>query len=100
MFFHLKISLILKVAFIIITARLAVSVPQYHGTQKYRGHSYWTQRYPSLGYTVWGGFWNKYYYGEEEYKRGSTETSGESCGGCHCDDDKQELECRGSPLNL
>ena len=94
MFFHLRISLILHVAFIIVTARLVVSVPS-HGTQIYRGHSYWTKRYPSLGYTEWDGFWNNYYSGE--YKRGST---GVSCQGCHCDDAKQELECLGSPLTL
>ena len=99
MFFHLRISMILQVAFVIVTARLVVSVP-YYGIQKYRGHSYWTQRYASLGYTEWDGFWNNYYMGEVEYKRGSTETSGVSCQGCHCDDDKQELECRGSQLKL
>ena len=99
MFFHLRMSLISQVALIIVTARLVDSVPN-HGTQKYRGHSYWTQRYPSLGYTEWDGFWNNYYYGKVEYRRDSTETSGESCQGCHCDYDKQELECRGSPLKL
>lgn len=99
MFFHLRISLILQVAIIIVTARLIISVP-YHGSQKYLGHSYWTQRYSSLGYTEWDGFWNNYYNGRKQYERGSTETSGESCGGCHCDEDEQELECRGSPSLL
>lgn len=99
MFFHLRISLILQVAIIIVTARLIISVP-YHGSQKYLGHSYWTQRYSSLGYTEWDGFWNNYDNGRKQYERGSTETSGESCGGCHCDEDKQELECPGSPSLL
>ena len=98
MFFHrLTISLILQVAFIIVTARLVVSIP-YHGTQIYLGHSYWTQRYSSLGYKEWDGFWNNYYGRRKQYKR---DTSGLSCGGCGCDDEKQELDCRGrSPLTL
>lgn len=99
MLFHLRISFILPVAIIFVTARLVVSVP-YHGLEKYLGHSYWTQRYPSLGYTEWDGFWNNYYNGRRQYKRGSTETSEVTCDGCDCDDDKQELKCRGLPLAL
>ena len=97
MFFHqFTTSLILQLAYVIVTARLALSIPS-HGSQIYRGHSYWTQRYPSLGYKEWDGFWNNY-YGRNQYKR---DTSGVSCGGCDCDDDKQELDCRGrSPLEL
>ena len=99
MLFHLRISFILLVAIIIVTARLVVSFP-YHGLQKFLGHSYWTQRYPSLGYTEWDGFWNNYYSGKSQYKRGSTETSVAICRECDCDDDKQELKCRGSPSTL
>ena len=99
MLFHFKTSLILPVALIIVTARLVVCIP-YHGLEEFLGHSYWTQRYPSLRYTEWDGFWNNYYSGRKEYKRSSTETSAVSCGGCYCDEDEQELECRGSPLTL
>lgn len=59
MFFHLRISLILAAAIVIVAARLVVSFPS-HGTQKFLGHSYWNKRYPSLGYTEWDGFWNNY----------------------------------------
>lgn len=99
MFFHLRISLILPAAIVIVAARLVVSFPS-HGPQKFLGHSYWKKRYPSLGYTEWDGFWNNYDSGRDGYKRGSSETSVADCAGCDCDDDKQELECRGSPSTL
>ena len=69
----------------------------YHGSQKFLGHNYWTSRYPSLGYTDWYGFWNDYYSGRRQYKRPSSETSGQACTGCQCDTSKLELKCSGNP---
>lgn len=83
----------------VISLKEAVAIP-YHGSQKFLGYDYWTRRYPSLGYTDWDGFWNNYYSGRTQYKRPSSETSGQACTGCQCDTLLQELRCFGNPGKL
>ena len=84
---------------VLIALKEAVAIP-YHGSQRFLGYDYWTRRYPSLGYTDWDGFWNNYYRGRIQYKRSSSETSGQACTGCQCDTPTQELRCFGNPGEL
>lgn len=84
---------------IVLVLKTAVAIP-YHGSQRFLGYDYWTRRYPSLGYTDWDGFWNNYYSGRTQYKRASSETSGQECTGCQCDDFMQEIRCFGNPSKL
>lgn len=100
MSFRHGFSWILLPAIVIVTTRLAVSKPD-HGEPLFLGYSYWTQRYPSLGYTSdWDGFWNNYDRGRKQYERTSSETTGVACGGCVCDDVTEELQCGVSPTTL
>lgn len=54
------------------------------------GFSYWQDRYSSLGYSDWDGFWNT--NGGGNYDRAS---SGSPCGGCACDGGQQKATCTG-----
>ncbi|XP_068721591.1 uncharacterized protein [Montipora capricornis] len=75
---------------------VAGAVPS-HGGQWFLGHSYWTFRYPSLGYTEWDGFWNNHYSERIWYNRSSSETKDKECTReCRCDI-KEDFKC---PDNL
>ena len=93
-----KIFILLPILF----PNLVVSVPS-HGTQTFLGYSYWTQRYPSLGYTPddWQGLWNNYNDGRKGYQRKYSETRGTGeCYYCLCDEVTEELDCPESPEKL
>lgn len=78
---------------IVVLVNVTRGIPN-HGLQTFLGYDYWVRRYPSLGYTDWDGFWNNYHSGRIQYKRASSETTGQACTpGCQCE---QELECSGN----
>ena len=79
----------------IASSKLVKSIPN-HGPQKFVGHSYWANRYPTLGYTEWDGFWNNKDVYREKYKRARSEISEQVCQGCDCDTVTEELKCDGS----
>ena len=86
----------------ILFPNLVVSVPR-HGTPTFLGYSYWTQRYPSLGYTPddWEGLWNNYDDGRKGYQRKYSETRGTGeCYYCLCDKVTEELDCPESSEKL
>ena len=93
-----KIFILLPILF----PNLVVSVLS-HGTQTFLGYSYWTQRYPSLGYTPddWEGLWNNYNDGRKGYQRKYSETRGTGeCYYCLCDEVTEELDCPESSEKL
>lgn len=79
----------------IASSKLVKSIPN-HGPQEFVGHSYWANRYPTLGYTEWDGFWNNQDVCREKYKRARSEISEQVCQGCDCDTVTEELKCDGS----
>ena len=77
------------------SSKLVKSIPN-HGSKKFLGHLYWANRYPTLGYTEWDGFWNNEDVCREKYKRARSQISEQVCQGCDCDTVTEELKCDGS----
>ena len=75
-------------------ARVAQNLPA-HGGQTFLGFSYWNNRYPTLGYNDWPGFWNNNNDGRVQYNRRNSDTNGFSCGGCSCNDQTRTATCTG-----
>ena len=74
-------------------AKEARTVPN-HGIQTFLGYEYWNNRY-TMGYTDWNGFWNNGNNGRTMYNRQNSETSGQSCGGCSCNNQERTTTCTG-----